>query len=57
MRQLRACSSLFALALMRVELAAPSPFALPLRVERLPEQLGTEKLKDRLERSKPLPKD
>ena len=33
-----------------VELAAPSPFALPLLVERLREQLSTEKLKDRLER-------
>ncbi len=33
-----------------VELAAPSPFALPLLVERLREQLSTEKLKDRLAR-------
>ncbi len=33
-----------------VELAAPSPFALPLMVERLREQLTTEKLKDRLAR-------
>jgi ATP-dependent helicase Lhr and Lhr-like helicase len=33
-----------------VELRAPSPFALPLMVERLREQLSTEKLKDRLER-------
>ena len=33
-----------------VELAAPSPFALPLLVERLREQLSTEKLKDRLDR-------
>ncbi|HMM84294.1 ligase-associated DNA damage response DEXH box helicase [Azohydromonas sp.] len=33
-----------------VELAAPSPFALPLMVERLREQLSTEKLKDRLAR-------
>ncbi len=31
-------------------LAAPSPFALPLMVERLREQLSTEKLKDRLAR-------
>jgi len=38
------------LPLQRVELAAPSPFALPLLVERLREQLSTEKLKDRLER-------
>lgn len=33
-----------------VELKAPSPFALPLMVERLREQLSTEKLKDRLAR-------
>lgn len=33
-----------------VELPAPSPFALPLMVERLREQLSTEKLKDRLDR-------
>jgi ATP-dependent Lhr-like helicase len=33
-----------------VELPAPSPFALPLMVERLREQLTTEKLKDRLDR-------
>jgi len=33
-----------------VELAAPSPFSLPLMVERLREQLSTEKLKDRLDR-------
>jgi ATP-dependent Lhr-like helicase len=33
-----------------VVLAAPSPFALPLMIERLREQLSTEKLKDRLER-------
>jgi ATP-dependent Lhr-like helicase len=33
-----------------VELQAPSPFALPLMVERLREQLSTEKLKDRLAR-------
>jgi ATP-dependent helicase Lhr and Lhr-like helicase len=33
-----------------VVLRAPSPFALPLLVERLREQLSTEKLKDRLER-------
>ena len=33
-----------------VQLATPSPFALPLLVERLREQLTTEKLKDRLDR-------
>jgi ATP-dependent Lhr-like helicase len=33
-----------------VALAAPSPFALPLMVDRLREQLSTEKLKDRLDR-------
>ena len=33
-----------------VTLPAPSPFALPLLVERLREQLSTEKLKDRLDR-------
>ena len=33
-----------------VELKAPSPFSLPLLVERLREQLSTEKLKDRLDR-------
>ncbi len=33
-----------------VELGAPSPFALPLMVERLRERLSTEKLKDRLAR-------
>jgi ATP-dependent Lhr-like helicase len=33
-----------------VDLAAPSPFALPLMVERFREQLTTEKLKDRLDR-------
>jgi ATP-dependent Lhr-like helicase len=33
-----------------VNLPAPSPFALPLLVERLREQLSTEKLKDRLDR-------
>jgi ATP-dependent Lhr-like helicase len=33
-----------------VTLAAPSPLALPLMVERLREQLSTEKLKDRLDR-------
>jgi len=33
-----------------VELAVPSPFALPLMVERFREKLTTEKLKDRLDR-------
>ncbi len=33
-----------------VELGVPSPFSLPLMVERLREQLSTEKLKDRLDR-------
>jgi ATP-dependent helicase Lhr and Lhr-like helicase len=33
-----------------VDLGVPSPFALPLLVERLREQLSTEKLKDRLNR-------
>jgi ATP-dependent Lhr-like helicase len=33
-----------------VELRAPSPFSLPLMVERLRERLSNEKLKDRLER-------
>ena len=33
-----------------VELKVPSPFALPLMVERFREKLSTEKLKDRLER-------
>ena len=33
-----------------VKLPAPSPFALPLMVERFREKLSTEKLKDRLAR-------
>jgi ATP-dependent Lhr-like helicase len=33
-----------------VELAVPSPFALPLMVDRFREKLTTEKLQDRLER-------
>jgi ATP-dependent helicase Lhr and Lhr-like helicase len=41
---------LAALPVEFVELSAPSPFALPLLVERLREQLSTEKLKDRLDR-------
>jgi ATP-dependent Lhr-like helicase len=32
------------------ELSVPSPFALPLMVERFREKLSTEKLKDRLDR-------
>jgi ATP-dependent Lhr-like helicase len=32
------------------ELRTPSPFALPLMVERLRERLSTEQLKDRLDR-------
>jgi ATP-dependent helicase Lhr and Lhr-like helicase len=39
-----------ALPVVAVQLPAPSPFALPLMIERLREQLSTEKLKDRLER-------
>jgi ATP-dependent helicase Lhr and Lhr-like helicase len=39
-----------ALPHIRMSLTAPSPFALPLMVERLREQLSTEKLKDRLAR-------
>ena len=38
------------LKLMRVDLAAPSPLALALKVERFREQLSTEKLADRLAR-------
>ena len=33
-----------------VDLKAPSPFSLPLMVERLREKLSTEKLADRLQR-------
>ncbi len=43
-------AQLAALPQVAVALAAPSPFALPLMVERLREQLSTEKLKDRLDR-------
>jgi ATP-dependent Lhr-like helicase len=39
-----------ALPLERVQLRSASPFALPLMVERLREQLTTEKLKDRIDR-------
>jgi ATP-dependent Lhr-like helicase len=42
--------ALAAMPLQRVTLKTPSPFALPLMVERLREQLSTEKLKDRLDR-------
>ena len=38
------------LQLQCVELRAPSPFSLPLMVERFREQLSTEKLADRLAR-------
>jgi ATP-dependent helicase Lhr and Lhr-like helicase len=38
------------LPLDHTELAAPSPFSLPLMVERLREKLSTEKLADRLAR-------
>ncbi len=38
------------LAVERVDLRAPSPFSLPLMVERLREKLTTEKLADRLAR-------
>lgn len=41
---------LAALPAERVTLRTPSPFALPLMIERLREQLSTEKLKDRLDR-------
>ena len=41
---------LAALPLETVVLKAPSPFSLPLMVERLREQLSTEKMKDRLDR-------
>jgi ATP-dependent Lhr-like helicase len=45
-----ALRTLAAMPLQRVTLKTPSPFALPLMVERLREQLSTEKLKDRLDR-------
>jgi ATP-dependent Lhr-like helicase len=49
--ELRRClKRLQALEPVRVTLASPSPFALPLMIERLREQLTTEKLKDRLQR-------
>ncbi|MEO5735612.1 MAG: ligase-associated DNA damage response DEXH box helicase [Rubrivivax sp.] len=41
---------LAARTLEAVDLHSPSPFSLPLMVERLREQLSTEKLKDRLDR-------
>ncbi len=44
------CSAWRKLQLQFVELAAPSPFSLPLMVERFREQLSTEKLADRLAR-------
>ena len=45
-----ALQTLAALPQTQVALVAPSPFALPLMVDRLREQLSTEKLKDRLDR-------
>ncbi|MBL8287944.1 MAG: ligase-associated DNA damage response DEXH box helicase [Rubrivivax sp.] len=45
-----ALKRLAALPLQRVALKHPSPFALPLLVERFREQLTTEKLKDRIDR-------
>ena len=45
-----ALQGMAALPLELVDLPAPSPFSLPLMVERLREQLSTEKLKDRLDR-------
>ncbi len=49
-RLARTLQALQALPQVAVALAAPSPLALPLMVERLREQLSTEKLKDRLAR-------
>jgi ATP-dependent Lhr-like helicase len=46
----RTLRAMAALPLTLVDLRGPSPFALPLMVERLREQLSTEKLKDRLDR-------
>ncbi|MDE2275736.1 MAG: ligase-associated DNA damage response DEXH box helicase [Burkholderiales bacterium] len=46
----RTLRTLGGLPLRRVALQAPSPFALPLMVERLREQLSTEGLKQRLDR-------
>jgi ATP-dependent helicase Lhr and Lhr-like helicase len=49
----RLCASLRRMRSQRiefVELKAPSPFALPLMVERFREKLSTEKLRDRLDR-------
>lgn len=46
----QALSAMRRAALELVELRAPSPFALALMVERLREELSTEKLKDRLDR-------
>ena len=43
-------ATMAALTLDIVDLKVPSPFSLPLMVERLREQLSTEKLKDRLQR-------
>lgn len=46
----RALATMRQATLEPVELRAPSPFALALMVERLREELSTEKLKDRLDR-------
>ena len=51
LHRLRAClQRLAGLAIDRVDLGAPSPFSLPLMVERLRERLSTEQLADRLAR-------
>lgn len=49
-RLAQALQRMASLPLELVDLPAPSPFALPLMVERLREKLSTEKLKDRLDR-------
>ncbi|HLL19088.1 MAG TPA: DNA ligase-associated DEXH box helicase, partial [Rubrivivax sp.] len=49
-RLAQALQGMASLPLVLVDLPAPSPFALPLMVERLREKLSTEKLKDRLDR-------
>ena len=51
MQRLRAAlQRLTSMPIERVDLSSPSPFCLPLMVERLRERLSTEQLKDRLER-------
>ena len=49
-RLAQALQRMAGLPLVLVDLPAPSPFALPLMVERLREKLSTEKLKERLDR-------